>query len=42
MEYEFDTLLMIGVFKALKKRELLTEEEMIECIKKVECEGYKC
>ena len=37
-EKNFDTLLMIGVLKALKERELLTEEEMFECIKKIEGE----
>ena len=37
-ENNFDTLLMIGVLKALKERELLTEEEMFECIKKIEGE----
>ena len=41
-ENNFDTLLMIGVLKALKERELLTEEELFECIKKLEREEYKC
>lgn len=35
-EHNFDTLLMIGVLKALKERELLTEEELNECIRKIE------
>ena len=35
-EKSFDTLLMIGVLKALKERELLTEEELNECIRKIE------
>ena len=35
-ERDFDTLLIIGVLKALKERELLTEEELFECIRKVE------
>ena len=41
-ERNFDTLLMIGVLKALKDRELLTEEELFECIKRIEREEYKC
>lgn len=41
-ENNFDTLLMIGVLKALKERELLTEEELFECIRKIEREVYKC
>lgn len=41
-ENNFDTLLMIGILKALKERELLTEEELFECIKQVEREEYKC
>ena len=40
-ENNFDTLLMIGILKALKERELLTEEELFECIKKLEREEYK-
>lgn len=35
-EKSFDTLLMIGVLKALKERELLTEEGLNECIRKIE------
>ena len=38
----FNALLMIGIFKALKERELLTEEELYECIKKIEGEKYQC
>ena len=41
-ENNFDTLLMIGVLKALKERELLTEEELFECIRKIESEEYRC
>lgn len=41
-ELHFDTLLMIGVVKALKEKGLLTEEELNECILKIECEGNKC
>lgn len=41
-ENSFDTLLMIGVLKALKERGLLTEEELFECIKKIESEENKC
>lgn len=41
-ENGFDTLLMIGVLKALKERELLTEEELFDCIKKIESEENKC
>lgn len=41
-EKSFDTLLMIGILKALRERELLTEEELFECIKKIEREEYKC
>jgi len=40
-ERQFDTLLMIGIVKALKERELLTEEDLMECIKKIESEEYK-
>lgn len=32
----FNTLLMTGVLRALKERELLTEEELNECIRKIE------
>ncbi len=35
-EKSFDTLLMIGVLRALKERELLTEEGLNECIRKIE------
>lgn len=38
----FDTLLMIGVLKALKERELLTEYELSECIRKIEREEKEC
>ena len=41
-EYNFDTLLMIGTLKALEKRELLTEEELFECIKEIESEECQC
>lgn len=41
-ENSFDTLLMIGVLKALKERGLLTEEELFDCIKKIESEENKC
>lgn len=41
-ENDFDTLLMIGILKALKERELLTEQELFECIKKIEREEFKC
>lgn len=41
-ENNFDTLLMIGVLKALKERGFLTEEEMFECIKRIEREEYQC
>ena len=41
-EKSFDTLLMIGILKSLKERELLTEEELFECIKRIESEEYKC
>lgn len=39
---KFDTLLMIGVLKALKEKELLTEEELYECIEKIESEDKEC
>ena len=39
---KFDTLLMIGVLKALKERELLTEYELLECIRKIEREEKEC
>lgn len=44
MEHEnnFDTLLMIGILKALKERNLLTDEELYECIKKIEREVLRC
>lgn len=38
IENNFDTLLIIGVLKSLKERQLLTEEELFECIKKIERE----
>lgn len=41
-EYSFDTLLMIGIVKALKEHGLLTEEELKQCIDKIECEVNKC
>ena len=41
-EHSFDTLLMTGILKALKEKGLLTEEELQECIAKVESEGGKC
>ena len=41
-EYSFDTLLMIGIMKALKERGLISEEDLKQCIDKIECEGTKC
>lgn len=41
-ERDFDTLLIIGVLKALKERELLTEEELFECIRRIEREVHEC
>lgn len=41
-ENNFDTLLMIGILKALKERELLTEEELFKCIKKIKRGEFKC
>ena len=41
-EYNFDTLLMIGVIKALKECGLITEEELNECITKIEREENIC
>ena len=38
-EMSFDTLLMIGILKSLKERNLLTEEQMNLCIKKIEGEN---
>ena len=38
-EMNFDTLLMIGILKSLKERNLLTEEQMNLCIKKLEGEN---
>lgn len=35
----FDTLLMIGIVKALKEQGFLSEEELNECIKKIESEN---
>lgn len=37
-ENNFDTLLIIGILKSLKERQLLTEEELYECIRKIERE----
>ena len=41
-EYNFNTLLMTGVLKALKEHGLITEEELNECIAKVEREENIC
>ena len=41
-EYSFATLLMTGILKALKEKGLLTEEELQECIAKVESEEDRC
>lgn len=41
-EYTFDTLLMIGVIKALKERGLITEYELNECIEMLEREENIC
>lgn len=41
-EYNFDTLLMIGVVKALKERGLITEEQLNECIDEIEREENIC
>ena len=41
-EYSFDTLLMKGIVKALKERGLINEEELQECLIKIECEEKKC
>lgn len=41
-EYTFDTLLMMGVIKALKEHGLITMEELNECIEKVEREENIC
>ena len=38
----FDLLLMIGVFKALKERGILTQDELEECITKIEREESLC
>ena len=38
----FDTLLMIGILKSLKERGLLSEDELNECIRKVEREVEQC
>lgn len=38
-EYGFETLLMIGIVKALSKHGLLTDDELKECINKIEREG---
>lgn len=34
----FELLLMIGIVKSLRKRDLITEYELLECIKKIERE----
>lgn len=39
-EQSFETLLMIGIVKALKERGLLTENELKECISRIEREGH--
>lgn len=39
-EQSFETLLMIGIVKALKERGLLTEDELKECISRIEREGH--
>lgn len=36
VKHDFNTLLMIGIVKSLKERGLLTEEELWECISKIE------
>ena len=41
-EYNFDTLLMTGVLRALKEQGLITEEELNECIVKLEREENIC
>ena len=41
-EQGFDTLLMTGILKALKEKGLLTEDELQECIAKVESEEDRC
>ncbi len=41
-EQSFETLLMIGIIKALKERGLLTEEELQKCISKIERRNAKC
>ncbi len=38
-EQSFEILLMIGIVKALKERGLLTENELKECISRIEREG---
>lgn len=38
-EMNFDTLLMIGILKSLKERNLLSEGQMNLCIKKLEGEN---
>ncbi len=39
-EPNFETLLMIGIVKALKERGLLTDDELKECISRIESEGH--
>lgn len=39
-EYSFETLLMIGIVKSLKERGLLTDDELKECISRIEREGH--
>lgn len=39
-EQSFETLLMIGIVKALKERGLLTDDELKECISRIEREGH--
>ena len=41
-EYSFDTLLMIGIMKALKERGLINDEELQKCLTKIECEETTC
>lgn len=39
-EPNFETLLMIGIVKALKERGLLTDDELKECISRIESEEH--
>lgn len=41
-EFDFDTLLMIGIVKSLKEQGLITEHELKECISRIERELGKC